>query len=107
MFSALRIEQTLVGFFAPPFPLSHKILLDESENMRKISACIHRFLTRFNSRFSLSMRSTLKDIPDLLDDLKSSINILSAFVMALPENKLNRRRVTVHRIAKSDVLQTT
>jgi hypothetical protein len=53
------------------------------------------------------MRSTLKDIPDLLDDLKSSINILSAFVMALPENKLNRRRVTVHRIAKSDVLQTT
>jgi uncharacterized damage-inducible protein DinB len=34
----------------------------------------------------------LKDIPDLLDGLKSSINILSAFVMALPENKLNRRR---------------
>jgi uncharacterized damage-inducible protein DinB len=34
----------------------------------------------------------MKDIPDLLDGLRSSINILSAFVMALPENKLNRRR---------------
>ena len=34
----------------------------------------------------------MKDIPDLLDGLRSSIKILSAFVMALPENKLNRRR---------------
>ena len=34
----------------------------------------------------------MQDIPDLLDGLRSSINILSAFVMALPEDKLNRRR---------------
>ncbi|MGA9233246.1 MAG: DinB family protein [Desulfobacterales bacterium] len=34
----------------------------------------------------------MQDIPDLLDGLRSSINILSAFVMALPENILNRRR---------------
>jgi uncharacterized damage-inducible protein DinB len=34
----------------------------------------------------------MRDIPDLLDGLRGSINILSAFVMALPEDKLNRRR---------------
>ena len=34
----------------------------------------------------------MQDIPDLLDGLRRSINILSAFVTALPENKLNRRR---------------
>jgi len=34
----------------------------------------------------------MQDIPDLLDGLRGSINILSAFVTAIPENKLNRRR---------------
>lgn len=34
----------------------------------------------------------MQDIPDLLDGLRRSINILSAFVIALPEDKLNRRR---------------
>ena len=34
----------------------------------------------------------MQDIPDLLDGLRRSINILSAFVTALSENKLNRRR---------------
>ncbi len=34
----------------------------------------------------------MQDIPDLLDGLRRSINILSAFVTAVPENKLNRRR---------------
>ena len=34
----------------------------------------------------------MQDIPDILDGLRRSINILSAFVTALPEDKLNRRR---------------
>jgi len=34
----------------------------------------------------------MQDIPDLLECLRRSVNILSAFVASIPEDKLNRRR---------------
>ena len=36
----------------------------------------------------------MQDIPDLLECLRRSVNILSAFVASIPEDKLNRRRGT-------------